>query len=257
MHGAEKRDMIKFATVKEPYIPDTVPNLMKTQTIETGEDGKAVVTTIVRNAENLSAEAKVWTQPAPDGWTLARLANSGVFCLGGSLCGDPDANATYDEVRIWNGALSNGEIADSFAKGPDATAADLEAIFAPDGAAPSVVGAVAVAWGGTLDLGGNEIEREYVSGGGTVINGTLTASKELRAKLGDCLTISSGATFNIDGAKAAFSAEDIASLRTKRKTYTLVKVANGGTIEGSLLQPATDAALPVTLRKNGVTIHIR
>jgi len=236
--------------------------------IETGEDGKAVVTTIVRSAENPSAEAKVWTQPAPDGWTLARLANSGVFCLGGSLCGDPDANATYDEVRIWNGALSNGEIANSFAKGPDATAADLEAIFAPDGAAPSVVGAVAVAWGGTLDLGRNDLTREYVSGGGTVINGTLTASKELRAKLGDCLTISSGATFNIDGAKAAFSAEDIASLATKPKTYTLVKVANGGTIEGSLLQPATDAALPtgwhviqtsgaVTLRKNGVTIHIR
>ena len=78
----------------------------------------------------------------------------------------------------------------------------------------------------------------------------------------------SGATFNIDGMKVAFSAEDIATLEVTGKKYTLAKVANGGTITGNLLQPDTDAALPtgwhviqtpgsVTLRKNGVTIHIR
>ena len=127
---------------------------------------------------------------------------------------------------------------------------------------------ISVSRGGTLDITGVSLAPAFVSGAGTVQGGTLAASKELRAKLGDCLTISSGATFNIDGAKVAFSAEDIASLRTKPKTYTLVKVANGGTITGNLLQPATDADLPkswhviqtpgsVTLRKNGVTIHIR
>ena len=233
--------------------------------IVTGEDGKAVVTTIVRNAENPSAEAKVWTQAAPDGWTLARLASSGVFCLGGSLCGDPDANATYDEVRIWDGALDNDAIARSFAKGPNATAADIEEIRV--GEAPSAAGAVDVAFGGTLDLGGNTLEREYVSGGGTVIGGTLKATKELRAKPGDCLTIS-GATFNIDGAKVELGAEDMATLATMDKTLTIVRTENGGVITGSLLQPATDDGLPkgwhvtvrpnsVTLRKNGMTFLLR
>ena len=170
-------------------------------------------------------------------------------------------------MRIWNGALSNGEIADSFAKGPNATAADLKAIFAPDGEAPSVAGAVAVASDATLDLGGNALEREYVSGGGMVQNGTLTASKELRAKLGDSLTISRG-TFNIDGAKVVFDSEDLATLATMDSTFTLVRTGNNGTITGSLLQPATDDGLPkgwhvkvspnsVTLRKNGMTLFFR
>ena len=197
-------------------------------------------------------------------WKLTSKLNQQKFCLGYSFWNDNDACMDFDEVRVWNGALASAAITSSIAKGPDATAADLEEIVSTE---PSVAGAVAVAWGGTLDLGGNAIEREYVSGGGTVINGTLTASKELRAKLGDCLTIS-GATFNIDGAKVTFSAEDMATLAGTSRTYTLVKAASGGTITGNLLQPATDAALPkgwhvtqtpgvVTLRKSGMSIHFR
>lgn len=73
---------------------------------------------------------------------------------------------------------------------------------------------------------------------------------------------------SIDGTKVTFSAEDIASLATTRRNYTLVKAANGGTITGNLLQPDTDAALPtgwhvtqtpgsVTLRKSGIAIFLR
>ncbi len=171
-------------------------------------------------------------------------------------------------LRIWNGALANDAIERSFAKGPDATAADIAAIITPEGEEPIVAGSIAVAFGGTLNLGGNTLEREYVSGGGTVLNGTLTVSKELRAKLGDCLTIGSGATLDIDGVKVTFSEDDIASLASKRKSYTLVKTAANGVIAGSVKQPATDADLPtgwhviqtsssVTLRKNGVTIFLR
>ena len=80
--------------------------------------------------------------------------------------------------------------------------------------------------------------------------------------------ILNGGTFNVEGAKVTFSVEDIASLATTRKTYTLVRAANGGTITGSVLQPDTDAQLPkgwhvtatsssVTLRKGGFTIRLR
>ena len=202
-------------------------------------------------------------------WSVTANAAQGYFWLGHSNGNDKDTNIDYDEVRVWNGALDDTAIALSAQKGPDATADDIAEIAAATRAALPMMRTMEIASGATLSLGaGNTLEQPVVSGGGMVIGGTLKVTKELRAKLGDCLTIGSGATFDIDGAKVTFSAEDIASLATTRRTYTLVKAANGGTITGNLLQPDTDAALPkgwhvtqtpgfVKLRKNGVSIHFR
>ena len=143
----------------------------------------------------------------------------------------------------------------------------FKVLAAASSASASADTLISVSSGGTLDITGVSLAPAFVSGAGTVQSGTLTATKELRAKLGDCLTVSGG-TFNVEGAKVTFSAEDIASLATTRKTYTLVKVANGGTLTGSVLQPDTDAQLPkgwhvtatsssVTLRKGGFTIRLR
>ena len=220
-----------------------------------------------------------------NGGTVAAKENTSTFFRGISSVNVGTGGMTFDtagyNVVITNLEMNAG-VGSSFTKSGAGTLTmdtlpPTDAVVASNGtfkvlAAASSESAsadtlISVSRGGTLDITGVSLAPAFVSGAGTVQGGTLAATKELRAKLGDCLTIS-GATFNIDGAKVAFSAEDIASLRTKPKTYTLVKVANGGTIEGNLLQPATDAELPkgwhviqtpgsVTLRKNGVTIHIR
>ena len=233
-------------------------------TFKANSDGSTTVSWARRNVETGAVEKS--SSKTYSAWTLTDLL-AGNFYLGHSQwSGDRDANAKYDEVRIWNGVLTADALTLSAQKGPDATAADIADIVAANAVSEAPLRVIDIASGGTLDLGGNTLVQPVVSGGGTVQNGTLTATKELRAKPGDCLTIGSGATFNIDGTKVTFRAEDLA--RAKPTTYTLVKAANGGTITGTLLQPDTDAALPkgwhvtqtpgfVKLHKNGVAIFFR
>ncbi len=235
-------------------------------TFKANSDGSTTVSWARRNVETGAVEKS--SSKTYSAWTLTDLL-AGNFYLGHSQwSGDRDANAKYDEVRIWNGVLTADALTLSAQKGPDATAADIADIVAANAVSEAPLRVIDIASGGTLDLGGNTLVQPVVSGGGMVINGTLTATKELRARLGDCLTISSGATFNIDGVKVTFSAEDMATLAGTSRTYTLVKAASGGTITGSVLQPDTDAQLPkgwhviqtpgsVTLRKSGMSIHFR
>ena len=199
--------------------------------------------------------------------TLLDLANASFYLGHSQFTNHADANARYDEVRIWNGVLPQSAMEMSAVLGPDATASQLAGIG--QNSANGVI-ALAVAQGATLDIAGVSLASAVVSGGGKVAGGTLTAIGELRAKLDECLVIDGG-TFNIDGAKVVFDAEDLDTLAASPgKTYVLVKTVNGGTIVGSPLQPATDAALPagkhwhvvatsgaVTLFKGGMTLFLR
>ena len=54
------------------------------------------------------------------GWTPADLAGANFFIGRSQYSSDHDANAKYDEVRIWNGALSEETMAESSRLGPDA-----------------------------------------------------------------------------------------------------------------------------------------
>ena len=220
-----------------------------------------------------------------NGGTVAALENTSTFFRGISSVNVGAGGMTFDtagyNVEI-NSLGMTPAVGSSFVKaGAGMLTMDVlpptDAVVASNGtfkvlAAASSTSAsadtlISIPSGGTLDITGVSLAPAFVSGAGTVQGGTLAATKELCAKLGDCLTVNGG-TFNVEGTKVVFSAEDIASLATTRKTYTLVRAANGGSITGSPLQPATDAQLPkgwhvtatsssVTLRKNGVTIHIR
>lgn len=58
---------------------------------------------------------------APTGWTLSGLVQNHTY-LGRPFDGDntPDSHATYDEVRIWKGILTEEQLAASAIAGPDA-----------------------------------------------------------------------------------------------------------------------------------------
>lgn len=115
-----------------------------------------------------------------------------VLYLGHSqFTSDFDANATYDEVRVWNYVLSDEAIAESCALGPDATTAQLANLVKP--------ATIEVASGATLDLGGNSAVAGGISGAGTLQNGTLTVTKSLKLTAGQTLTVASGATLDLTG----------------------------------------------------------
>lgn len=65
---------------------------------------------------------------APSGWTPA-TQNASVFWLGRSLSNDPDASASYNEVRVWDSPLGEQELSYSARRGADAS----EGAFVKDG----------------------------------------------------------------------------------------------------------------------------
>ena len=52
-------------------------------------------------------------------WTVASFGNNAEFLLGGAFSGTADIKADYHEVRIWNVALSDGQLSANAKAGPD------------------------------------------------------------------------------------------------------------------------------------------
>ena len=52
-------------------------------------------------------------------WTIASFGNNAEFLLGGTFSGTADIKADYHEVRIWNVALSDGQLSANAKAGPD------------------------------------------------------------------------------------------------------------------------------------------
>ncbi len=99
-------------------------------------------------------------------FTLADLIQRDMW-LGHSQYNDNDASASYNEVRIWNAALTQEQLAANSVLGPDVLPA---ASVLPVGTA------VALSGGATLDLGGHAQSLAGLSGSGLVTNGTLAVS---------------------------------------------------------------------------------
>ena len=62
---------------------------------------------------------KTCTLSLPDGWTPASLADANFMLSFSPYSSDYDANARYDEVRIWNRPFSAAEVEESGRIGPD------------------------------------------------------------------------------------------------------------------------------------------
>lgn len=103
---------------------------------------------------------------------------------------DYDANATYDEVRVWNCILSDDALAKSVEYGPDATTAQLATLTGTS---------LEVAEGAAFDLGGNSLSVPVLAPGGTLQNGGLTVTKRLKLTTGQTMTVASGATLDLTG----------------------------------------------------------
>jgi len=110
------------------------------------------------------------TMDAKNNFSLATFVQSNMW-LGHSEYGaDNDGNASYNEVRIWNAALSEDQLRENSWKGPDA----LFSLGGNNVLPTNTV--VSVASGATLDLSSATQTVASVVGSGTVSNGTLSVT---------------------------------------------------------------------------------
>jgi len=228
-------------------------------------DGKTDVKMTFRQVDD-SSLVRTYEYTTSSEWVLSNVS-SGHFYIGRSFySGDSDANAVYDEVRIWNAALSDDAIAMSYEKGANATADDIAAITAKQLESNARVLELA---GGTLALNSHILRQPVVKGGsGTVGGGLLDITDSLVVNLADCIAgncITASGTIDFTGAKLVF--EDPVVLETHKGAILFVRPAAGGgvTFVGS---PVPAEPLPTgwkisisasgaRLLKSGLSIHLK
>ena len=191
------------------------------------KDGTSSVMRLIRRKTSDLSDVKELNHTVPN-WSLSSISGGSLY-LGRSQWAEPDAHATYDEVRIWRGVLSDDALALSAATGPDATAEQIAAISAKSAEAGSgtVSRTLNLASGGTLDLGGNTlVQPSLVLGGGTVAGGTLVVNGTTDLRVGD--SIANTGTIDLSG--ATFNLIDPENLTGKySRGFTFIR---GGTIVG-------------------------
>ena len=128
-------------------------------------------------AEGGGMDVTAYQQDALTGRTIAKTAIHTAYRLAdiaqthgwlgrSPYSSDGDPAATYDELRIWNAALSEAQLTRNAQLGPDLLPRINPAYNQPVG------GDVNVSAGALLDLGGATLNVQSISGAGTVANGT-------------------------------------------------------------------------------------
>lgn len=99
-----------------PYSPGTEYHIAITYYEDA--DGKWKATAYKQDVATGATFAKT-TFEGPEGWSLARMYQT--FCYLGHavVSGGIDASATYNEVRVWKGALTEAELTRNALLGPD------------------------------------------------------------------------------------------------------------------------------------------
>ena len=194
-------------------------------TFTANTDGTTTVRVLRHNLDDPTAETKTLTTTFPSCDLLSIIA--GNLYLGHSQYASEsgkDATATYDEVRIWKGALSNEALALSAQKGPDATAVDIEAIVAAN-AAP-VSRTLELASGATLNVGaGNTLRQPVVKGSGTIAGGNLVVTERMNVTIGETMSVTDGATLDLTGAELV-----VTNPEALQKGYTFATAPSGGIV---------------------------
>ena len=201
-------------------------------TFKDNDDGSSTIKWMRRDAVTGALER--YKEETVSGWTLATLAATNPdFWLGVSKYNsDHDANASYDEVRIWNGALGEDQLAANAAMGPNAFTTGLsegfnlaaDAVFRVPSAGYTASGPVTLGAGSkllfdTASFDGQSITFSAtgftVPSGGILDYVELTDSVNFTATLsGNAITVTRNASAPVTaqwtGASAPASAADLA-----------------------------------------------
>jgi hypothetical protein len=214
------------------------------------DDGSTTITSVRRSVDGTGTVVKTsnFTPTGLDeGWSLDKVA-TGDFFLGHSAIwtSDNDANAIYDEVRVWRGALSDDALTLSAQKGPDATAEDIAAIVAKNDETATVERMLEIASGATLAVGdGNTLTQPVLDVGGTLASGTLVVTKGLVVTPDQTMTIASGATLDLS-AVTEVALKD-ASAEVPAGGWVIATSASGGIVSSKSELKLTGALSGYTL----------
>ena len=172
-------------------------------------DGNGGVT-VRQYLKEAGAHGFLWTNKyTKDGYSLSANVNPTAFWLAHSTDGTGDLKADYDEVRVWNGALTPGQI-------------EFSSLASPD----TDFGILDVASGATLELAGNTLAQPVVRGCGTITSdagGGLVVSDRLVVKTGECIE----AAGSIDLTNAKIVLADPENLSS---AFTFLKPVSGRTL---------------------------
>lgn len=222
---------VNGATINNCFADDIKYHIV--MTISKNTDGSVLINFVRRRVDEPS-DVKVGTSTVSD-WDVSKVLSASLY-LGHSQWPKEvgnDANATYDEVRVWNCVLSDEAIAESCALGPDATTAQLANLVKPT--------TIEVASGATLDLGGNTITQRVFSCVGTIANGTLEVAKGLAVTPGQTMTVADGATLDLS-AVSEVSLKDASSTIPARGWVVATSPAGGIVSDRAQLKLAGDLA---------------
>ena len=196
-------------------------------TINPDGNGGSTVNAYVYNAftgEKLGSYNR--TFPA---WTPSMIDLQDCW-LGRTWWGDNDPSATYNEVRIWNAALSEAQIIANNKLGPDA----LPTLTAAS--TLNTADCLDVAANAAIDLSGYTLAQSVVSGSGEIRNGTLTVTQALIPG-GDgtvgTLTLNTGVA--VAGAVKLDVGDLIAASGALDLTKATISLANPAALSGGYL----------------------
>lgn len=136
-----------------PYSVGTMYHIALT--VSQNGDGTWTVCAYKQDAKS-GATLKATTFTAPSGWSLANFIQTHAY-LGRAFDGDntKDADATYDEVRIWNGVLTEAQLSANAVAGPDAI--DGGEIKANTSSIAGLASMRVGASGATIDTNGKDV----------------------------------------------------------------------------------------------------
>lgn len=136
-----------------PYSVGTMYHIALT--VSQNGDGTWTVCAYKQDVKS-GATLKATTFTAPSGWSLANFVQTHAY-LGRAFDGDntKDADATYDEVRIWNGVLTEAQLSANAVAGPDAI--DGGEIKANTSSIAGLASMRVGASGATIDTNGKDV----------------------------------------------------------------------------------------------------
>ncbi len=223
-------------------------------TITPNENGSTVTATLW----NTETGAKIGTQTyTSDTWTPAQLHQNN-FYLGKNWFNNPTPHASYNEVRVWNAALSEAQQQVNLALGPD--------VLPKLSPAASVGGApiLEVAAGAMVDLKGATVKQYAVEGSGTVCNGTLEVTGVLAPGGEDAVgtltletptTLSGTIRLNVGDQIVCESALNLADVTIEVLDRENLKNVTSWTVASSAGRRITGRVKGHNLKGTGYTVH--
>ena len=119
-----------------PYTPGTMYHIAVTLE-KNDDDGSTLVRVMRRDAK--TGELQRMGSRTVAGFAASSLVDAAFYLGHSQFADDADANATYDEVRVWSGVLSNAQLAANAVAGPDVADLDEAVRIAETGASAATV----------------------------------------------------------------------------------------------------------------------